>query len=288
MNDNIDFSKYIGSLKPCIVCGGSNFTLFAKEGCMEARKCDDCSMISTNPYLTEEGVKIFYDSYFDCRINSEEDLFELRKSQYINDRNFLLNFIDSGRILDIGSSGGHFLSNFDANLWEREGIDLTKNSADFAKQNFDIKVHTGDVLNYKFDKKFDVISMRGVIEHFVNPGELLKHLSSLLNPGGFFYITATPDGDSFAFEVYREKWKLFTPLEHVHFFTEKSLTALLGNDFELIIQTHPYIDTPYADKEADYRQIMDDIVTKESGGRLEHFSPPFIGSMITALWKYNP
>jgi len=121
-------------------------------------------------------------------------------------------------VLDVGCSGGFFLSKFSPDCWERYGVEIASDAAEYARSNCGIPVQVGNIVELAFDERFDLVMLRGVIEHFRDPISVLNKCCHLLTPGGYLFITATPAGDSFAFEVYREKWQLFTPLEHIHFF----------------------------------------------------------------------
>ena len=66
-------------------------------------------MISVNPHFSEDGLKHLYENYFIDR-QTEETLRAQREIVYTIDRDWLLNFIDGGSILDVGCSGGFFLS----------------------------------------------------------------------------------------------------------------------------------------------------------------------------------
>ena len=105
--------------------------------------------------------------------------------------------------------------------------------------------------------------------------------------GWFSFITATPAGNSFAFQVYREKWGLFTPLEHIHFFSVKTLSRLLKNfGMQLLSHHYQYEETPYANPLKDFKKIKDDIYLTQQGRADEIVgSVPFPGSILTALWQ---
>ena len=104
---------------------------------------------------------------------------EQRSIQYKLDAKALLKFVDKGNILDIGCSGGYFLKNIPDNF-KKYGTELDPIAFEIAKETLNIdkkNIHLGDVLNCSFDKNFfDVITMRGVIEHVPDPIETIKKL----------------------------------------------------------------------------------------------------------------
>lgn len=284
----IELEKYLGELRPCIICNSKNFDSWAKFDYLEAKKCNECGMISVNPHLNQEGLTKVYDDYFSHRLDAK-DLFEKRKITYEIDRDWITKFINHGKILDIGCSGGQFLSVFDSKNWDRQGVEIDKDAAEFAEKEFGIPVKIGYFPDLSFQEKFDLVVIRGVIEHFSDPITVLKKCSEVLKPNGYLFITATPVGDSFAFDVYREKWHLFTPLAHLHFFTVDLLTRVLKNfDMSLIDRHYQYEETPYADPEKDFKKIKDDIILISKGKREEiEISTSFPGSMMTAVWQKN-
>jgi len=281
-----ELKNYLGELRPCIICNGENLEAWAKLDYLEAKKCKDCGMISVNPHLNDEGLSKVYHDYFSHRLD-EKELFEKRKIMYKIDHDWITKFINRGKMLDVGCSGGQFLSFFDSKKWERQGVEIDKNAAEFAKSEHNIPVSIGYFPEISFEEKFDLVVIRGVIEHFSDPISVLKKCAEILKPNGFLFITATPVGNSFAFDVYREKWHLFTPLAHIHFFTVDLLSQVLKTfGMSLIDQHYQYEETPYANPEKDFAKIQEDIVLISKGKQDEiEKSVTFSGSMMTAVWQ---
>lgn len=281
-----ELKKYIGEKQPCTVCKEDKFTKYAEEDYFQALKCNKCGMISVNPHYTEEGLDKFYSRYYKNR-SIDNELSALRKIMYAEDKDWIHNFTGGGKVLDVGCSDGSFLSFFDENLWDRHGIDLTNDALAIAREK-GITTHQGKVWDADVGDGYDLVMMRGVIEHFRDPIIALKKCSEILKPGGVLFITATPAGNSFAFNVYRHKWRMFTPYEHIHFFTVDLLSRILGNmNLELLARHYQYEETPYANYENDFNQIISDIEKIKLEGGLDNvgLSPPFPGSMLTAAWK---
>ena len=111
------------------------------------------------------------------------------RDQYILDLEVLKRFISSGKLLDVGCNGGFFLAEL-GDEFDRFGTELDPSAVDFAKLNFPEfgkNISEGSIEEASFEENsFDVISMRGVIEHVSNPNEALLHVSNLLKDKGFF------------------------------------------------------------------------------------------------------
>jgi|SaaInlStandDraft_5_1057022.scaffolds.fasta_scaffold31852_2 2-polyprenyl-3-methyl-5-hydroxy-6-metoxy-1,4-benzoquinol methylase len=285
--------KSFGDIKPCIICKKTSFTKWAKLENYQARKCNNCGMISVNPTPNQEFLNKYYEGYSKLYTgNSKLDkksltLLDQRKLVYQIDKKWITKFIDQGKVLDVGCSGGQFLSHFNSKRWNRFGIDVDEEAVRLAKSKFKINARVGDLFELEFRDKFDLILFRGVIEHFSDPMKALKKCSTILKKNGYLFITATPTCDAFAFDVYREKWKLFTPPEHLHFFSVSLLTKSLKKyGFELIDHHYQYAETPYANPEKDFKKIKNDLILASQNKRNKiKTSNPFPGSMMTAVWK---
>ena len=281
-----ELEQYIDKRVPCVVCEGSDFSNWATQGYFHAMKCNQCGMLSVNPHYTEEGLDKFYSDYYKNR-TADIELGNLRRKMYVEDRDWIQNYIDGGKVLDIGCSDGSFLSFFNKDSWDKNGIDLTTDALEIAKNKHGVSTYQGKVWETDVGEEYDLVMMRGVIEHFKDPIVVLQKCVDILKPNGLLYITATPAGNSFAFNVYRHKWRMFTP-DHIHFFTVDLLTDVLSKmGMSLVARHYQYEETPYASIEDDYKKIMEDIITINNDNSLDNItlSPPFPGTMITAVWK---
>lgn len=270
----------------CVVCGGTRLEDFASLEYLVAKRCRDCEMVSVNPHYDDDGLELFYAECFKHR-QDDLELQRLRDRTYEIDRDWVSKFVDGGSVLDVGCSGGFFLSKFSPKKWNRFGVEIAEDAAQFSQKTFGIPVRVGRITDLDFDQSFDLIVLRGVIEHVRDPVPMLAKCASLLKPGGALFITATPNGGAFAFDVYRERWHLFTPLEHIHFFTIRHLGMLLSPmGVEPVAHHYPYEETPYANQASDFSKIRSDIVALANGRADEvNTSVPFPGSMLTGLWR---
>ncbi len=273
------------NIEICPVCGAKEFILWAECGSTQALKCDNCALVFMNPQLSEEGLTDYYSNYIGKRRINNLEKMKLRSDQYKLDANVLSRFISAGKLLDVGCNGGFFLSEL-GNKFDRYGTELDPSAVKFAQENFPEfgkNIYQTSIEKAHFDEKsFEVISMRGVIEHVGNPVEVLNHVSKLLKSDGFFYICATPNGESLLADLYRENWTLFHPVQHLWHFSPNNL-EILCNKFglKLVWKESQYLNTPYADPKADIINIY----KKIENSNLDQISPPFFENMMSLVFQ---
>lgn len=285
-----EFRQYLGPMRDCAICGKESDTgtreVWAREEYFTALKCTRCGLVQVDPGLTPEGLGVYYGTYLKHRLE-EKQKFEFRKAQYDIDAEFLHRHMTSGKILDVGCSGGFFLSALGSGF-EKSGIEIDAEAAKFARENFGLDVRAATLGDDPFDPgTFDLVIFRGVIEHIYDPGAALARAAELLRPGGRIFITATPNLNSFCAEVYREKWNLWNPIQHINIFTVETLHRLLGAEsFEIAGVDYPYLGTPYENAAEDYRRVLEDIPDLlRDRAAFDRKSPPFWGNMLSAIYR---
>jgi len=284
------YKKYYGLKRSCLMedstCNEENMENWAQDEYFEAVRCQKCELVIIDPSLNQDGLNAYYNDYIGNRFDQKQK-FEDRKVQYQIDKAFIESHIAEGNVLDVGCNGGFFLNALSGNF-NKYGIEIDPKAVQYAKEEFGIDVFQGEIGNDKFeDGFFDLIIFRGVIEHLLDPKLALDRSRDLLKTGGLLYFCATPNLDSLCAEVYREKWKLFHPIEHINIFSVKTLHALMGvENFSIYEERYDYLNTPYENQKEDYKKLQEDIILKNNGDwdKVEK-SPPFWGNMMSVIFS---
>jgi len=285
-----EFRHYLGPVRPCAICqrgaDESGREVWASDEYFTALKCTRCGLVQMDPGLSPEGLGVYYSTYLKHRLD-ETLKFEQRRVQYQQDAEFLRRFVTTGTILDVGCSGGFFLDALGSGF-SRMGLEIDAEAARFAGETFGLDVRPETLGQDSLDAgQFDVVIFRGVIEHIYDPGAALARASTLLSPNGRLYICATPNLNSFCAEVYREKWNLWHPVQHINIFAVETLHRLLGADrFDVEGVDFPYLGTPYEQASQDYRQVAEDVPMLANGrAAITLRSPPFWGNMMSVVFR---
>lgn len=282
------YKKYLTVRKNCIVCNSAKHELWAEYDFFKAVQCCRCGFVWIRPFLNKYGLKKYYQGYIGMRFEDKIKT-EQRKIQYRLDKRFIENFISSGRVLDIGCSGGFFL-NVLSKKFEKHGIEIDSEAVNYARKTYSfgenvlcvelLKVPYGDIF-------FDLVVMRGLIEHLPDPVSAIGKISRLLKTNGYLFIAATPNANSFCANLYREKWNLFHPIRHIFYFNPENLSKICSKyRLRLIAQEFPYFKTPYANPEEDIQEVAKVLQLKQRGEEKEiKRSPPFWENMMNLVFK---
>lgn len=95
-----------------------------------------------------------------------------------------------GRLLDVGTASGFFLSQFHGRRdWHVEGVEPSRVSAHFARQQFGLKVHEGFLSEQNFcASSYDVVCSLDAFGCHRQPHEDMQEFSRILTPGGLLAI----------------------------------------------------------------------------------------------------
>ncbi len=137
--------------------------------------------------------------------------------------------LKNSSILDIGCFTGDFLVLLlkkGANVY---GLELQEEAIKIGRKKLGNKIIKADVMDKKVlpKKKFTVVSMLGLVEHVTNPVDLIKRCYGLLEPNGIILIQ-TPNSNSLFSHILRKFWPPYSPVEHIHLFSDKGIEKTLS------------------------------------------------------------
>lgn len=282
------YKKFLTVKRNCLICRSSKYRFWARQGSYKAVKCKRCGFIWINPSLNTQGLNLYYQNYIGMRFRDKIKT-KQRKLQYQLDKNFIESFISTGKVLDVGCSGGFFL-NVLSKKFEKHGIDIDQEAVKYARKTYSFgkNILCQDFLQTSYPKEsFHLIIMRGLIEHLPDPVLAIKKVSQLLRPEGFYFIAATPNVDSFCANLYREKWNLFHPIRHIFYFSPKTLSKICSKyGLKLIAKDFPYLEGPYANPEKDIKEVLKAInLKKKKKFKKIKRSPAFWGNIMNLIFK---
>ena len=231
-----DFSRF--ESRDCPFCGAiSAKPSYIRPDKCSVLSCSVCGCYYVSPAPSEDLLNEFYSSYhvthFGGRIGygvenikSELDVLDPQSDPRLS---FLLKDMPSRsgaeyRVLDFGCGTGEFLYQAKRLGASVAGVEFDHAAISICHQLGLESVSLGgiDVLK-TIDEKFDLIVLNDVIEHLLNPNQLISALCELLDNGGKILIW-TPNGDAIANDD--RKITLRVDLEHMQYLTSGAVSEL--------------------------------------------------------------
>lgn len=153
----------------------------------------------------------------------------------------------TSRLLEVGAGPGLLLSEASKRGWNVTGIEPSGAYVAYAKDRLnltDFRHGNHQLLNDMAPDSYTVVCLLDVLEHVVDPLELLKGVHRVLKPGGVCVMT-TPRFDSSVAKIMGRRWYCIFPA-HLNYFTRSSLALTLkkANLQMLAVKSHTRYFSP--------------------------------------------
>ena len=189
-------------------------------------KCQDCSHRFISKIPDQIELNKLYE--IDSPLVFGGTIHELNQKKNFMNNNFediepqfnhwIFNYIDQnqGSYLELGPGLCRLYKTFYLKGWKCQGLEQRS----FIKIN-GIKKDIKDIENNN-----DVVAAIDVLEHLVDPIEMLKKINSKIKKGGKIFLTY-PHSESFKSKILKDRWSMVSPLAHIHYFSKKSTKIML-------------------------------------------------------------
>jgi len=246
--------------------------------------CKKCGLVYVQNRLNKHGLKRYYEKYLSGVHQVDSSSNERRKLMYGMEFDLINSYCAKGSVLDVGCSGGYFLDHFKEAGFDCYGVEFGEEAAKEAGKKY--KVYLGEFPFIKFDKKFDLVILRGVIEHIPFPKSYLEMAAKVLNKKGFVFLTSVPNTDSFCAKLFEEKWNQHEPEAHIVNFKPAHFDDFFASKgFKKVAREFFYEKTPYANIEEDVLKVAKAIRMKKAGKEINFSSPAFYGNLMSLIYQ---
>jgi len=173
----------------CPVCEASKGDPLCREGSFQMVRCPSCQFVFLNPRPTTESLLSFYQDYLPEGESSIESWGKMMKSVFHRAATLLGQYRKDGRLLDVGTGFGFFLTEMKNKGWEVAGVEICRKAIDYARDVLGLTVHPGPAEKLGFpDNYFDAVTGFYVIEHLPHPMAFLRECYRILKPGGLLLL----------------------------------------------------------------------------------------------------
>jgi 2-polyprenyl-3-methyl-5-hydroxy-6-metoxy-1,4-benzoquinol methylase len=231
----------------------SGNVLVKKDG-IDVIECGTCGFKHIVPLTSREVQEEFYSKEF----------YQKEKNKYINnnqkdadwgsiENNEKFDYFEANlandsvkRILDIGSGPGFFLKLATERGWDSLGIEPGIPAYEFSSKTLSLNVKNEffDRDTYNKNGQFSVVHLNNVLEHVIEPLEMLKMAWEILLPGGIICITSPNDFSPLqilAVETLKKDPWWVVPKHHINYFDLNSLKSLMEKSgFRVLYQTSSF------------------------------------------------
>ena len=224
-----------GSAVSCALCGARKSRRLYTKFDYGIEKCRRCGLIYANPRAPEEKIlarytsEYFWNEYLPAAgaPGGEVDL-EFYDQRHASMLAWIRRHAPRGqRMLEVGTGAGLFLKAAQRAGWDTAGLELSVEGSAFARDRLGLDVRTERAEAMSFPRaSFDVAVMFDVIEHLFDPVAVLEATRRAVVPGGLL-VVSTPNYNALSRYILGRQWAVLSPLEHVYYFTQRTLTAML-------------------------------------------------------------
>jgi 2-polyprenyl-3-methyl-5-hydroxy-6-metoxy-1,4-benzoquinol methylase len=210
----------------------------------QAKECSACSFVFLDPRLTPDELRLLYsDEYFlhdgadfGAHSASDYETAAIKGSvKFPEILGWIRRFKPSGDFFEIGCGMGYFLEYARKQGYSVSGIEYAKLGVRTARQKFGLDVQRGSFEELApAPGRYDVIFMGDVLEHLIQPLEMLTKAHLMLKSSGVIALEVPSTFNSLTGRVatvgmrlLRTKKKMTLPPYHVNEFTPKTLRTII-------------------------------------------------------------
>jgi len=193
----------------------------------ELDKCSSCGFIFTQDHPDEGNSGKYYESDEYASHNDNKGtsgiLYRISRKIMLRKKLSLIRKVtglNTGKLLDIGSGSGHFLSWMKNAGWDTLGIEINDKARYQSAAKFGLEVMKPEMISSLNPESFDCITLWHVLEHFQDPFSFVREIRRLLKPEGIC-IAAMPNYMSHDAMYYGSFWAAYDVPRHLwHFNSE--------------------------------------------------------------------
>lgn len=168
---------------PCRLCGAQNLVPYfalGRRGQFQYYRCPRCTLVN---YDLSGGLD--QDQYIEL-VDPKDDSAKRNHDKDATWRFIARRLRRPGTFLDIGCGTGRLLYLAQRAGWKAEGLELSAEAAALARKRLGVAVHIGDFLAPQTQPfaSYDLIALRHVLEHLVDPVLAMQRIGARLEAGG--------------------------------------------------------------------------------------------------------
>lgn len=208
-------------VEPHMTAGDSAFDF---PGIFHVARCRDCAMLYTRPRVAPNEIGRFYPPSYEAHAPDTSN--PARSTRSRRDPWDRLPAIGAKRLLDVGCGSGGYLLRQKSAGWTVFGVEPSADAVRAAR-GAGLDVVQGVVPGVDFaERRFDCITMLGVIACVPEPLATLRELRRVIAPGGRLIVSEHNAGSAAA-ALFGPDWQGWDLPRHYSHFTPESLRRMM-------------------------------------------------------------
>ncbi len=191
--------------------------------------CSQCELGYTKPDLSEDELSAYYPSEYQPYHKGAGFRGWLQRVKYALEIRLIESETASKQltVFEVGAGSGEFLSRVQSRGHSVGGLEPSEQGCNEARRQFDLKLSASNADGYRFEKKWEVIVARSVLEHLNDPFSLLRRIEKEgLTPNGLLFLKL-PSMDGWLTKFFGRFWIGWDVPRHRVHFTEAGVRNLL-------------------------------------------------------------
>jgi len=202
----------------------------------------ELELLRTEPQPEQLDSYYQHESYISHTDQSKtllEKIYQVVKKMGLSrKRKWLEQFVQKeAEILDIGAGTGAFVEYLNSKGWSAEGLEPNEKARNIAANK---EVHLFKDINKVSNRKYDVITLWHVLEHFKDLDTSIDKVLGLLKDDGYLFI-AVPNFKSYDARYYKTYWAAFDVPRHLWHFSRNSIDKLFNRRGWKVIEVKPML-----------------------------------------------
>ncbi|MCX5888272.1 MAG: class I SAM-dependent methyltransferase, partial [Deltaproteobacteria bacterium] len=219
----------------CKLCGNNESSLIqvgarhAQEA--EIRCCNTCELVFLSPQPSQDELELYYanryrEEYLEPPV-AERHRNDLDEA-YLRVQRLLPRLRPETRLLEVGSGSGAFLYAVRPYVREVMGVEPDAASRSWLKQTLGLNMLEKIPQAGSGQEAFDLVVSFHVLEHILDPVEVLGKLKKMLKPGGELIVEVPNVADALV-GVYRvpSYRQFYYQTAHLYYFSKQTLALAL-------------------------------------------------------------
>src|SRR5437867_9504065 len=215
---------------------GTDFLFETTSKTFALDSCPRCRCLFLNPMPGRDEIASFYPTQYwwhGSKPSALKRLESVYRRLALSDHIAFIARAAAGRrgadLLDVGCGSGTLLGLLKRRGFRGIGVDFSAEAARLGEAENGIRVVVGSIHDARFpDGSFDIVTLFHVMEHVVNPREVLLEVFRVLRPDGAV-VVQVPSIDSWQFKLFRARWYGLDIPRHLIDYSRQAMLKLLND-----------------------------------------------------------